>query len=653
MRSLALRIGLRAADLIVRSLPARVAYGMADLGGRAWYRRDAKRRGRVTEGLRRVQSALGRPADGPALRRLVERSFIEYARYYVELLRAPHYRPEDARRHVTVDNWESQGAVVRAGAVVALPHLGNFDPFGHFVEAEGITGVAPVEETEPPELYDFVHARRAAGHGMRVVPLSRARRPMIEALRGGEIAALVADRDLAGDGIEVTMFGHPVTLPAGPAWLAVTTERPLVIAALPADRSRPLHGPPLAPRHRRSRRRIAPPADRSHHRRDGAHVRGGDRRGARAMVRHLPALLDRSTRMSRPSVSPARGAGHERRPRGGGTRGKADMHLHTLWSDGTAAVAELLDWVQEATDLDVIAITDHERIDGAQRALDLHARGSYGFDLVVGEEITTRRGHLLALFLTDRVRALRPLDESLAAVHAQGGLAIAAHPLAPLTPSLGAGSLRAAHEASDPARRLDGIELLTRQRGRPRRDARRAPPERRAAPALPAVGYSDAHVLEGIGTAWTWFRRRRPPPEYRAALVGRHDRARRDASGRTGTTSTSTAASSSPRDGTLRILSVPQESGDDRSSKRRPPATRLGCPGPAGRAEGRHREPVRLPAPGRRERPRPQPVRAAHAPSATTPGSSPASTARSGRARATSSDSGPAGPFRPTAASAA
>ena len=79
------------------------------------------------------------------------------------------------------------------------------------------------------------------------------------------------------------------------------------------------------------------------------------------------------------------------------------MHLHTLWSDGTAAVAELLDWVEEATDLDVIAITDHERIDGAQRALELHARGGYGYDLVVGEEVTTRRGHLLGLFL-DRSR---------------------------------------------------------------------------------------------------------------------------------------------------------------------------------------------------------------------------------------------------------
>jgi predicted metal-dependent phosphoesterase TrpH len=221
--------------------------------------------------------------------------------------------------------------------------------------------------------------------------------------------------------------------------------------------------------------------------------------------------------MSSASISPARGAGRDRRPRGGGPRGKADMHLHTLWSDGTAAVAELLDWVEEATDLDVIAITDHERIDGAQRALELHARGGYGYDLVVGEEVTTRRGHLLGLFLTDRVRALRPLPESLAAIHAQGGIAIAAHPLAPLTPSIGARSLRAAHETADPALRLDGIELMNPSAaGRSRRAAR----NRLNAELLhlPAVGNSDAHVLEAVGTAWTWFDGA-SAAEYRSSLA--------------------------------------------------------------------------------------------------------------------------------------
>lgn len=230
MRSLALRAGLNAAELVARRLPARAAYWLADQLGRAWHRRGGARRALVTEGLRRICAATGRPTEGPAFRRLLEASFVAYARYYLEVLRAPHYDPARVHDHVSVDDWERFGPIFRAGAVVALPHLGNFEPFGFFVEAERVTGVAPVEETEPPELYDFLRSRRAAGHGMRVVPLSRARRPMIEALRGGEIAALVADRDLDGDGIAVEMFGHPTTLPAGPATLAVLTERPLIVA---------------------------------------------------------------------------------------------------------------------------------------------------------------------------------------------------------------------------------------------------------------------------------------------------------------------------------------------------------------------------------------------------------------------------------------
>ena len=56
--------------------------------------------------------------------------------------------------------------------------------------------------------------------------------------------------------------------------------------------------------------------------------------------------------------------------RNGGALGKADMHLHTLYSDGTAAVRDVLDHVERATDLDVVAITDHERIDAPPRGRD-------------------------------------------------------------------------------------------------------------------------------------------------------------------------------------------------------------------------------------------------------------------------------------------
>jgi predicted metal-dependent phosphoesterase TrpH len=192
------------------------------------------------------------------------------------------------------------------------------------------------------------------------------------------------------------------------------------------------------------------------------------------------------------------------------------MHLHTLYSDGTASVQQLLDHVERVTDLDVIAITDHERIDGALRASEIHAAGGYSFELVVGEEITTRRGHVLALFLMQRIPALRPLPETLERIHDAGGIAIAPHALAPLTPSVGRGSLLDRHGAPDSRHRFDAIELINPSAaGRVRRAARiRLNAERLR---LPAVGNSDAHVLEGVGTAWTWF----PgsgAADYRAAI---------------------------------------------------------------------------------------------------------------------------------------
>ena len=210
----------------------------------------------------------------------------------------------------------------------------------------------------------------------------------------------------------------------------------------------------------------------------------------------------------------ARSAG----PRGGGERGRADMHLHTLYSDGTMGIQALLDHVERHTDLDLIAVTDHERLDGALRARELHAAGDYHFGLVIGEEITTRRGHLLALFLTERIPALRPLEETVERIHDQGGIAIAAHPMAPLTPSIGRRSLLRLHHDTDPRHRLDAIEMLNPSvAGRARRPHRTALNEQMG---LAALGNSDAHVLEHVGTGWTWFPGA-TADDYRAAIAAR------------------------------------------------------------------------------------------------------------------------------------
>lgn len=204
-------------------------------------------------------------------------------------------------------------------------------------------------------------------------------------------------------------------------------------------------------------------------------------------------------------------------PRSGGDRGAADMHLHSLYSDGTASVAQILEHVERRTTLDVIAVTDHERVDGALRAAELHGAGDFSFDLVVGEEITTRRGHVLALFVTERIPALRPLEETLHAIHAAGGIAIAAHPLAPVPLSVGKRSLRRVRDHDHEDVYFDAIELFNPSyAGRVRQGARL---DLNAAElGLPGVGNSDGHVLEGIGTGFTTFPGH-TAEDYRAAIL--------------------------------------------------------------------------------------------------------------------------------------
>src|SRR5437588_9023086 len=96
--------------------------------------------------------------------------------------------------------------------------------------------------------------------------------------------------------------------------------------------------------------------------------------------------------------------------------GKADLHIHTSLGDGIASVQQIFDFVENYTDLDIIAITDHDDVRGAMQALELAEKGHYRFKVIPGNEITTRQGHLLALFVTREFPMLRSLESTMAAV---------------------------------------------------------------------------------------------------------------------------------------------------------------------------------------------------------------------------------------------
>ena len=108
---------------------------------------------------------------------------------------------------------------------------------------------------------------------------------------------------------------------------------------------------------------------------------------------------------------------------------KADLHIHSNHSDGLASVPDIMEYVATQTDLKVIAITDHNTIEGALFAKSLEDMYP-GFEVVVGEEITSKWGHILGLFLTEEVPPGLSAVETIARINEQGGVAIIAHPFA-------------------------------------------------------------------------------------------------------------------------------------------------------------------------------------------------------------------------------
>lgn len=196
---------------------------------------------------------------------------------------------------------------------------------------------------------------------------------------------------------------------------------------------------------------------------------------------------------------------------------RADLHIHTMASDGTASVAQVLARAEEVG-LDLIAITDHDRIDAAQAAQQMARRSGLHVQVIVGEEISTLQGHLLGLFLQERVRPLRSLRRTIAEIHEQGGLAILAHPLFPHPLCTQEGTIRAVAADRDPGSRPDGIETYnpTIFGTLPRRRVARLAAEL----GLATLGNSDAHVLSAIGRAWTNFEGT-SPEALRTAILER------------------------------------------------------------------------------------------------------------------------------------
>jgi predicted metal-dependent phosphoesterase TrpH len=194
--------------------------------------------------------------------------------------------------------------------------------------------------------------------------------------------------------------------------------------------------------------------------------------------------------------------------------GLADLHLHTLASDGLIGARALVEHVVANTHLDVIAVTDHDETSAALEAREYAARRGHAVEVVPGVEVTTRDGHLLCLWLEERPPALWPLLRTAEWVRARGGLCVAPHPFTRWTHSLSERALLAAVEKNLVA----GVEVMNASlAGRASRPRALAFAE---AHGLAQLGASDAHMVSMIGLARTRFAGR-TADELRSAIEQR------------------------------------------------------------------------------------------------------------------------------------
>lgn len=237
-----------AAWRLARALPGPVAAAAFRLAADVAYRRGGRGTTRLAANLRRV---VGPQLPDAEFQALVRRALRSYARYWLEAFRLPSQSPEQLRAGFQLGRHELLAEDVAAGrgAIVALPHAGNWDAAGAWVAAMGWPLSTVAERLRPESIYErFLAFRQSLG--MDIIPLTGGQQPPLNVLADrlgkGHVVPLLADRDLTTRGIEVRFFGGRTKMPAGPALLALRTGAPLYVASMwyePAGPRGLLEGP--------------------------------------------------------------------------------------------------------------------------------------------------------------------------------------------------------------------------------------------------------------------------------------------------------------------------------------------------------------------------------------------------------------------------
>jgi KDO2-lipid IV(A) lauroyltransferase len=170
----------------------------------------------------------GLEADSMKLEQLVKDGMRSYLRYWEDAFRLPTWNKKNLHKNVIctgIDNLESALASKKQ-LVTATPHMGNWDAAGYWYTTNYGPLTTVVERLKPESIYKkFVKFRNSLG--IEVIPTSGETDIFMKLLRRakeGRMIALVADRDITKNGIEVNYGPGKASFPVGPAAIAVALD---------------------------------------------------------------------------------------------------------------------------------------------------------------------------------------------------------------------------------------------------------------------------------------------------------------------------------------------------------------------------------------------------------------------------------------------
>ena len=213
---------------VIGILPEKTAYQLANFVSDQILRKNGKGIQRLRSNYKRVVPSI----SNSALEALTKEGMRSYLRYWFDTFRLNKWSKSRIieTTFVVRENLLRDPIETKKGCIIALPHAGNWDHAAAYFCSTGIPITAVVERLKPEAIFKkFLAYRQSIGieaisHREKTIPI------LMERLNQGKLVALVADRDMSRNGIEVNFLGGIAKMPAGPAILAIKSGSPLVTA---------------------------------------------------------------------------------------------------------------------------------------------------------------------------------------------------------------------------------------------------------------------------------------------------------------------------------------------------------------------------------------------------------------------------------------